>query len=207
MSQTVKSPLQQDARGPASALFNKAPASKNESKQNILVYTNIKLTYTKSSVGKGLVMFIHKLCTALAQAKIPYAVVGGYAVALHGAVRGTVDVDIVIKWSLKNLQKVESVLKQLGLVSLHPVDADSVFRFRDEYIQNRNLIAWNFYDPADRANQVNVIITYDLTDASIRTIITPSGSLKVLSLHDLIKMKKASGSPQDLLDADALESL
>ena len=50
-------------------------------------------------------MFIHEICAALEHAEVSYAVVGGYAVALHGAVRGTVDVDVVIQWSLQNLQK------------------------------------------------------------------------------------------------------
>ena len=152
-------------------------------------------------------MFIHTVCTALDEAKIPYAIVGGYAVALHGAIRGTVGVDIVIKWSLKNLQNVETTLKRLGLVSLHPLDADSVFRFRDEYIQNRNLIAWNFYDPSNRANQIDLIISYDLTQAKVKTIHTLSGPVRILSRDDLIKMKKNSGRIQDLIDVEALESL
>ena len=42
-------------------------------------------------------MFIHEVCAVLAKAKVPYAIVGGYAVALHGVMRGTVDVDVVIR--------------------------------------------------------------------------------------------------------------
>ncbi len=152
-------------------------------------------------------MFIHVICAALQAAKIPYAIVGGYAVALHGAVRGTVDVDVVINWTLKNLQKIEHVFKGMGLISLHPIDADSVFRFKDEYIQNRHLIAWNFYDPSNPANQIDLIITYDLTHAHTKTIHTSAGPIKVLSREDLIKMKKISGRPQDLADVKALETL
>ena len=152
-------------------------------------------------------MFIHRVCAALEREEIPYAIVGGYAVALHGAVRGTIDLDIVIHWSLKNLQNVESVLKKLGLVSLHPITADSVFRFREEYIQNRNLIAWNFYDPSNQAFQIDIVINYDLAQGRVKTMRTPSGPIKILARDDLIKMKKASGRPQDLIDVDALESL
>lgn len=152
-------------------------------------------------------MFIHTVCTALHAAKIPYAVVGGYAVALHGAIRGTIDIDLVIHWSLKNLKKTELVLKELGLVSQHPINAESVFRFRDEYIQNRHMIAWNFYDPSNPANQIDIIINYDLSNNSVKTFHTPSGAVRVLSLDYLIKMKKASGRPQDLADVKALEKL
>ena len=149
-------------------------------------------------------MFIHNVCAALERAEVSYAIVGGYAVALHGAVRGTVDVDVVIEWSLKNLQDTEKAFKQIGLVSLIPITAETLFHFRDEYIQNRNLIAWNFYDPSNPLNQVDIIINYNLKSAP-KTIKNSLGAIRILSLNELIKMKKASGRPQDLEDVKALE--
>jgi len=152
-------------------------------------------------------MFIDTVCKAFEEAKIPYAVVGGYAVAFHGAPRGTFDVDFAIRWSLQNLEKVESVLTKLGLVSRIPVDAKSIFTFRDEYINNRNLIAWNFYNPVKANEQVDIIINYDLSTAATTTFHTASGKIQVLSKKDLIAMKRASGRPQDLEDIKALEKL
>ena len=40
---------------------------------------------------------LERICTALREAGVRYAVVGGYAVALHGAVRGTVDIDVAVR--------------------------------------------------------------------------------------------------------------
>lgn len=153
-------------------------------------------------------MFIHDVCGALEKAGVSYAIVGGYAVALHGAVRGTVDVDVAIHWSLKNLQNTEKALKEMGLVSLIPIDSTSLFNFKEEYIKNRNLIAWNFYNPSNPLNQVDIIINYDLKSKShTKTIKTTHGQIRILSLKDLIKMKKESGRPQDLEDVKALEGL
>ncbi len=152
-------------------------------------------------------MFIHEVCAVLNKYKIPYAIVGGYAVALHGAVRGTVDVDFVIRWSLKNLEKAEKALTELGLVSLIPINAKNLFHFRDDYIRERHLIGWNFYDPSNPLRQVDLIVTYDLKNAHTKTIKTAGGQLKILALDDLIAMKKASGRPQDLSDVKALEGL
>lgn len=152
-------------------------------------------------------MFIHDVCAAFDKEEIPYAIVGGYAVALHGALRGTVDIDIAIRWTLKNLQKAEQVLLSLGLVSLIPVDAHMMYHFRDEYIQKRHLIEWNFYDPKNPAKQVDIIINYDLKSGHVKTYKTASGTIKVLRLRDLIAMKKASGRAQDLEDVKALESM
>jgi len=152
-------------------------------------------------------MFIHEVCKALEKAKIPYAVVGGYAVALHGAVRGTIDIDIVINWTLENLRKIEITLNQLGLISQLPINSESVFNFRDEYIQNRHLIAWNFYDPKNLTHQIDIIINYDLKNGHTETIKTNLTNIKLLSIKDLIKMKTLSGRRQDLEDVKALEKL
>lgn len=86
-------------------------------------------------------------------------------------------------------------------------DADSVFHFQREYIEKRNLIAWDFYDPKNPLHQVNVLINYDLKSSEVKMIQTASGKLSVLSLKALIAMKKASGRPQDLEDVKALEQL
>lgn len=152
-------------------------------------------------------MFLYKVCEALEKAKVPYAIVGGYAVALHGAPRGTVDLDLVITWTLKNLENAEKVLHDLGLVSLLPINSKNLFQFRDEYITNKNLITWNFYNPVNPAQQVDLIVNFDLKNAHVTQIKMHEGKVRVLSLKDLIAMKKASGRPQDIEDVKALESL
>lgn len=151
--------------------------------------------------------FLYRVCEAFSSHRVRYAVVGGHAVALHGAVRGTVDVDIAITWTLKSLKGAEAALEGLGLVSRLPVSAEEVFRFRDEYIKNRNLIAWNFYSPADPSEQLDIIIIYDLKGKRTRRIKTREGPIQILDIDDLITMKKHSGRSQDLEDVKALERL
>lgn len=77
-------------------------------------------------------MFIQTVCEALHQSKVPYGIVGGYAVALHGAVRGTIDIDIAIHWSLKNLENLETALNEIGLISRIPIDGKNLYQFREE---------------------------------------------------------------------------
>ncbi|MDH3977905.1 MAG: hypothetical protein OEU86_05265 [Gammaproteobacteria bacterium] len=151
--------------------------------------------------------FLNRVCSALAAKDIPYAIVGGHAVALHGAVRGTVDIDIVLSWNLDTLLSTEQALNQLGLFSRLPVNATDIYQFRDEYINNRNLIGWNFYNPDNPVEQVDIIITYDLKTRKIDRIETTAGPIKLLNKQDLIAMKKKSGRPQDIADIDALKKL
>jgi len=150
---------------------------------------------------------LERVCAALGQAKLRFAIVGGHAVALHGAVRGTVDIDVAIAWSRKSVEGVERVLTEIGLVSRIPVSAKEIFEFRDEYIENRNLVAWNFYNPDDLSEQVDLIIAYDLKGKRTKRIQLANALVPVLALNDLIEMKKRSGRPQDIEDVRALEKL
>ena len=153
------------------------------------------------------IMFIKKVTDQLEKYKIPYALVGGYAVALHGAVRGTVDVDFVISWSLKNLKSVELSLSAMGLKSRLPISAEDIFNFREKYIKEKNLIGWNFFNPDNPLEVVDVIITYDLQENMIKKIDVKGKKINILAKKYLIEMKKSSGREQDLIDIKALEKL
>ena len=102
-------------------------------------------------------MFIYKVVEILQNYNIEYAIAGGYAVALHGAVRGTVDIDLVIKLDKNILLKIEYAFKEIGLQSRLPLKGEEVFNFREEYIKNRNLIAWNFININNPAESVDIV--------------------------------------------------
>jgi hypothetical protein len=147
------------------------------------------------------------LIEALETRKVDYAIAGGYAVALHGAVRGTVDIDIVLRLTKKNFFAAEAALKDLGLLSRLPLKGDDVFAFREEYINNRNLLAWNFINISNPAESVDIILTEDLRNLKTKRISSGRKTLRVISIDDLIKMKEKSNRQQDLEDIKALRSL
>jgi len=152
-------------------------------------------------------MFFLKAIKQLKKYKIPYAIVGGQAVALHGAVRGTLDIDFILKWNLKNLELTEKAFAEINLQSRLPITANDLFKFKNEYIKNKNLIAWNFINPLNPAEQIDIIITTDLTGKSIKKMKVKNEIINILSKKDLIKMKKIAGRDQDLIDIEALEKL
>jgi predicted nucleotidyltransferase len=149
-------------------------------------------------------MTLIELASALKNEQINYMIVGGYAVNFHGYSRNTVDIDLVIKFTLSNLKKIEKLLNKMGLVSRLPIDAVSVFKFREEYIKNRNLIAWNFYNEKNLIEQVDILITHDVSDFKSEKFRVGQLEVKVISKSDLIKMKKKSGRDKDLLDIKEL---
>lgn len=150
--------------------------------------------------------FVEKICQALDDAGVRFALVGGYAVALHGVPRGTIDVDLALHWTLQDLVRAEAALKDIGLTSHLLVSARDVYERRDEYIQGRNLIAWNFRNPDAPLEQVD-IINYDLKGKLTQSVEMPQSTIPVLSVDDLIEMKRLSGREQDIEDAAALEKL
>lgn len=153
-------------------------------------------------------MFLPRLLDALNDARIPYALVGGYAVALHGAPRGTVDIDLILKLSEKDFVAFEKTMLGLGLSPRLPVRAAEVFRFREEWRKQRNLIAWTFVNPARASELVDVVLIEDLgRNKSVRKEIGGGRHAHVLALPDLIRMKEASGRPQDLEDVRVLKAL
>ncbi|MDX6768161.1 MAG: hypothetical protein SF051_01400 [Elusimicrobiota bacterium] len=152
-------------------------------------------------------MMIYRVVDALEAAGVRFAVAGGHAVALHGAVRGTIDLDLVLACTRENFIAAEKALKAAGLVSRLPVDAEEVFAFRKEYLERRNLVAWGFSHPKDASQVVDVVLTWELKPADVKRVRVGGRELPVLSKAALIAMKKAAGRPQDLADVAALEKL
>lgn len=153
-------------------------------------------------------MFILKVIEALQAAKVDFALCGGQALALHGAVRGTLDIDIVITLTQQNLRNCEAALTQeLGLISRIPVKAEEIFQFRKEYIDKRNLIAWSFVNPSRPSEIVDIVLTENLKSKQIVSIQAFSKTIPIVSIDTLIAMKLKAGRKQDLADIEALESI
>ena len=152
-------------------------------------------------------MLLLRVARALDRARVPYALVGGFAVALHGAVRGTVDVDVAIRLQEAVFQRTEKAFIALGLQPRLPVTASEVFRFREEYVRNRNLRAWTFVNTSLPSEIVDVILTEDPADMDIKKIRIEDQIVRVASVADLIRMKRGTGRPQDREDVKALRRL
>jgi len=152
-------------------------------------------------------MFLVNVIDTLVRRKVGYALVGGYAVALHGAARGTVDIDLVINIDLKSLANAEAALSEIGLQSRQPVSAEDIFNFRNEYIRNRNMKAWGFINPNNPTEMVDIVITENLANLDTVTMKIGNKKINVVALPDLVRMKRESGRPQDLEDVKVLEKM
>lgn len=152
--------------------------------------------------------FLLKLHRTLIAEGVRFAIVGGHAVALHGAVRGTLDVDIVIPRERQQFLLVHETLTKLGLTPRLPIEPTAVFSDRKQLISDRNMLAWSFQNRDDPLQVVDILITHDLNELStVKIFVESNESLEVVGIDDLIEMKRAAGRPQDLADVEALEKL
>lgn len=79
------------------------------------------------------------LCKALNSAGVRYLLIGGFAVILHGYVRGTQDIDLLVDSSEENVRKIKTALASLpdnaiSLIQDNEVEKYSVVRIADEFV-------------------------------------------------------------------------
>lgn len=136
---------------------------------------------------------------AFAEYKVEYLVVGGYAVGAHGVPRFTKDLDLWIRPSAENLERVrraliafgapELLLSQLDGASLDDVLWMGVPPVRIDLL--KGIPGGDF----DRAWTTRVTADWDGVE------------VQLVSRVELIALKRASGRAQDLVDAEKLEAL
>lgn len=145
----------------------------------------------------------------LARHDVAYVVIGGIAVIAHGHTRNTRDVDLVPSPKARNFARLAAALRELG-ARLSGTDA--------------HLLDIDVYDPKTLGNGASFTLETDAggldvfaevpgappyADLDARAMAVDLGGLeiRIAGLDDLIRMKQASGRPQDLGDIAALTAL
>jgi len=125
-----------------------------------------------------------------------FVVVGGYAVAFHGYVRATNDMDLFFRATEINIVRIRKALKKFGL----PTTAKQA----KEFANPGKIIRMGI--PPVRLEMINNISGLSFGDVWRHRISGEYGTVAInyISFEDLLKNKKASGRPKDLADFDEL---
>lgn len=150
---------------------------------------------------------------ALNETGVRYVIVGGLAVVLHGHLRLTADVDIVLDLEPVAARKAMEALKAIGLKARAPVDpiafADPIQR--ESWIADKAMTVFSLYSPTNPLLILDLFvrdpIPFEELWSRSRTIDLGGVRMQVASIDDLIAMKRAVARPQDLTDIEALEAL
>lgn len=158
-------------------------------------------------------MFYEEIFRELNKKKIDYVVVGGVAVVLHGVVRLTADLDLMLHLDEKNLSKFVEVMNELGYRPKVPVKAESLIdpENRRLWFEEKNMRVFSFYHPKKGIMLIDIFINEPVPYNKIKeaSVKMKMGNLLIptVSVEDLIKLKGISGRPQDIADIAALRRL
>ena len=142
--------------------------------------------------------------------QVAHIVVGGVAMAMHGYLRATADLDLLLRLTSDNTARAIKALTDLGFRPRESALAPGKPEPKG-WIEARGLRVFSLVDPATPSFSVDLFgMNPDDFDAvRARAIRVPFGAVEavVVGLADLISMKVAAGRPKDLDDVLHLESL
>ncbi|MBX3196673.1 MAG: hypothetical protein KF850_34815 [Labilithrix sp.] len=150
------------------------------------------------------------LLASLHEARVRYAIAGGFAVVLHGVPRMTFDLDLVFDLAEDNLRRAVDVLQSEGYRPRLPVPLRDLTdeAKRRQWIDERNLIAFTLRHPERPMEEVDILLVVPLpweeTAASTVTRMLDDVPAVVVGRAVLRAMKLATGREKDRADAELL---
>ena len=128
--------------------------------------------------------------------RVEYLLIGGYAVALHGYPRATVDLDIWVRVEPDNAARIVAALRDFGFDS--PLLAERLFLLADQIVR--------LGVPPFRIELLTSIAGVDFDACRTRAVLMEIDGLTVpvISLDDLKINKRAAGRHKDLADLEHL---
>lgn len=154
-----------------------------------------------------------QIIAALEAAAVRYVVAGGFAVNLHGFLRATQDLDILIDLDPANATLAMSTLSACGMQPRVPVPASDFVdaEKRRDWFENRNMLVFQMVHPRQPFLSVDVFIRNPIDFDALwqRAMVVQLGSTpcRIVGIDDLIAMKSAAGRPVDLRDVEELTRL
>lgn len=156
---------------------------------------------------------VERVLASLERAGVRYLVVGGVAVVLHGYLRTTLDLDLVLHLERANVERALNALSDLGFQPQAPVPLSSFAQpeIRETWLREKNMTVFSLWHPDHPGFAVDLFVQepFDF-DAVYRRALRVSladAEVTVVSREDLVAMKRAVGRARDLDDIAALSEL
>ncbi len=136
---------------------------------------------------------------ALVEEKVDFLLVGAYALAAHGYPRATMDIDIWIMPDPDNADAVLRALQRFGAPIQNLVKAD---------LENEGTV----FQIGVAPRRIDIItsasgLQFEKTFERAIAVEIEGITVRIPSVDDLIRNKRASGRTKDLADVEALEEL
>ena len=158
-------------------------------------------------------MKIAEILQSLSDDQVQYVLVGGLAVQLHGYLRSTFDIDLVLAMNDANLARFITVANRHGLLPVIPVPIDSL---RDasqieQWHREKGMLAFALREPQAGGSAIDVLVRPDVPFETLmaHAVVGKFFTYQVwiASIDDLLIMKRIANRPKDQLDIVALEKI
>ena len=144
---------------------------------------------------------------SLIEHKVEFVIVGGVAIIAHGIPYATFDLDFCYSRTSENLRKIVSALASFN-PRLRGFPEDLPFTWDERTLQNgTNFTLQTDIGDIDLLGEVAGVGSYLEAFANSIVLKLFDDDVRVLSLEDLIKAKKAAGRPKDLFVLPQLETV
>lgn len=143
--------------------------------------------------------------------EVRFLVADGLAVNVHGLMRMTLDIDLVVELETGNIGRLFAALASVGYGPTVPVSAAEFgdVATRERWVREKNMRVLRFYSDEHRETPVDVFASEPFPfqeeyDRAVIRELAGVGGVRVVSLPTLVRMKQDAGRPQDLVDVDNL---
>jgi predicted nucleotidyltransferase len=147
------------------------------------------------------------------EAGVDYMLVGGVAVNFYGIPRMTYDLDLMVNLNPENISKLLSRLSDWGYKPRAPVNPNDLAdeKKRAFWIREKNMKAFSFYHEKEAIGEIDVLIDLPVPYEKLRQrakVFDVEGiSVPVISVQDLIDLKRRAGRQQDVSDVEHLMTI
>lgn len=140
---------------------------------------------------------VPEICKALNREGARYLVIGGIACILHGHIRATTDLDVLVERNRQNIEKILKALSRFGYGFAREWSAEEVLREPITVIGD---------DPAVDIFLVAWTVKYEQAVARAASVKIEGVPIPLIGIDDLIATKR-TGRPIDTSDIEALEEI
>ncbi len=144
---------------------------------------------------------------------VKYIVAGGLAVNLYGIPRMTYDIDLLVDLKEENLRKFLNLLKDWGFKPRPPAEVEDLLeeKKRRGWVEGKKMKAFILIHSEWPISEIDILfntpIDYKEAAKHINYLKVKDVKVPLISLEDLIKMKKSSKRAQDESDVKLLEKI
>jgi predicted nucleotidyltransferase len=159
-------------------------------------------------------MFYIEVFKKLNEKEVRYLIIVGVAVNLYGFPRLTFDLDLML--DLNDFKSVSGFVDSMNELGFKPVIPVKIEDFIDQenrrtWSQEKNMKVFSLYNPLKEIERVDVLVENDVNFNEAydrRKNIDAQGiTLPLLSIDDLINIKKIANRKRDIIDIEALEKI